>query len=144
MASNNFDDFPNPFSWTPTAPLPQIPSTDYQSKRFPQHYETAINPQHLSPYRAFPAYDSSATAQPVIPESSLHNPSPISETQISIGTPVTSVGSSGKRKGPPEVQWDASKDRKYARLYSLSDADIDDLPIIMRDDKLKFEYEPAV
>jgi hypothetical protein len=63
----------------------------------------------------------------------------ISPRSGSINTPANSVGSGGKKKGPPEVQWDASKDRKYARLYSLSDADISDLPIIMRDETLKFE-----
>jgi hypothetical protein len=59
--------------------------------------------------------------------------------QTSVGTPATSMAGNGKRPGPRGVQWDPSSDRKYARLYSLSDANIDDIPLIIKGDKLRFK-----
>ena len=130
-----------PLTSQPRKPLPQIPSTIHR----PEHslvrdYELSIPLNRSLPPHGRPIPNPSVAASTFERESSVQHVSPVSGVQTSISTPVTSVSSgSGKRKGPPEVQWDASKDRKYARLYSLSDADIDDLPIIMRDDKLKFE-----
>ena len=96
--------------------------------------------KRLLPPRGRPILNPAVAASAFERETPIQHVSPVSGVQTSIGTPLTSVSSgSGKRKGPPEVKWNASKDRKYARLYSLSDADIDDLPIIMRDDILKFE-----
>jgi hypothetical protein len=137
MAASIFAHFPvtAPPS-QPTKPLPQIPLPADQPNRHVRNCETPASSQHLHG-TSIPI--SFVAAQPFEAEPATQHVSPVSGTQPSVGTPVTSVGSSGKRKGPPEVQWDASKDRKYARLYSLSDADIDDLPIIMRDDTLKFK-----
>ena len=123
-------------SWQSTSPLPQIPLSTFQPLKLPQDPGPATPGQ---PFGYFFACDPSIGARSFDPKTSIQHVSPASGTQTSVGTPVASVGSSGKRKGPPEVQWDASTERKYARLYSLSDADIDDLPIILRDKKLKFQ-----
>jgi hypothetical protein len=129
---------PSPIEWQPTRPLPQIPSTQQVRPGFVRNNKTAT-PSKYSSSTYEPIHHLSAFQSVFEPEASTRYVSPASGCQPSIGTPIGSAGSTTKRKGPPEVRWDASKDRKYARLYSLSDADIDDLPIIMRDDKLKFE-----
>jgi hypothetical protein len=124
-------------SQQPTSPpLTQAPFSTFQPLPISQIYEPVT---HRQPSNYVFIYDSPVAAHSFNAEFSAQQVSPVSGTQASVGTPVASVGSNGKRKGPPEVQWDASTDRKYARLYSLSDADIDDLPIILRDKRLKFE-----
>jgi hypothetical protein len=122
-------------SLEPMPPLPQIPRSTIQ----PLHLSQNNEPTQRFLFDGTATYYPCAAPNSLNTDTSIQQVSPGSGTQISVGTPVPSVGSNGKRKGPPEVQWDASSDRKYARLYSLSDADIDDLPIILRNKKLKFE-----
>ena len=44
----------------------------------------------------------------------------------------------GKR-GPLPVRWTPSKERQFARLQQMTTVNIKDIPVIMRDDELKFE-----
>ena len=138
MASVIHPQVPNATStWQPA--IPHVPSIMQQVEDSSAAHDKTLppskysSPSHSSLHHLFFAESGFE------PDASRQHASPVSGTQASTGIPVTSVDSISKRKGPPEVQWDASKERKYARLYSISDADIDDLPIIMRDNSLKFK-----
>ncbi|KAG0651996.1 Ankyrin repeat and SOCS box 14 [Hyphodiscus hymeniophilus] len=123
----------------PTRPLPPLPSkfSDFRTSLV-QGYE---NPTFLGlrPLRDPEIFSWSVAKNSFEKEVSIQCGSPVPAAQIYIETPATSIAGSGKRPGPRGVQWDPSNNRKYARLYSLSDANIDDIPLIMKDDKLKFK-----
>ena len=122
---------------TSTRLLPQIPLTIHQMEAFVEPNNVSPTPlDYLSHIPGRPIHNSAVAASTFETKSLTAHASQTTGAHISVDKPV---GNSGKRKGAPKVQWDASNDRKYARLYSLSDAHIDDLPIIMRDDKLKFQ-----
>ena len=59
--------------------------------------------------------------------------------------PIPIDSSRGKRKkkagkrGPRPVQWTPSKERQFARLQQMTTVNIKDIPVVMRDDELKFE-----
>lgn len=137
MAPSNSAHRPGAFlSPQPIGPAPQIllPQLPIAVQRHDSIFPTNECPKNVDSSSSFNAYiHGMATVARASEKEALI------EDAEAADTPVTSRNGNGKRKGPPEVQWDASKDRKYARLYSLSDVDIHDLPIIMRDDELKFE-----
>lgn len=45
----------------------------------------------------------------------------------------------GGKRGPLPVQWTPSKERQFVRLQQMTTVNINDIPVVMRDDKLRFE-----
>lgn len=70
-------------------------------------------------------------------------PRPYSGTRVSTSERVHDVGRETKgkklRSGPPGVQWNETRDRQYARMYSISNAHIEDFSIFMRGGGLEFK-----
>ena len=121
----------------PSKPLPSIPSAASECRdAFARKSEISAlsHSQHGPAVFNWPVSESAAER-----EASRRRGSPVSSVQVSLGTAATPSTDVIRRPGPRGVQWDASNNRKYARLYSLSDAHIDDIPLIMEDDKLKFK-----
>jgi hypothetical protein len=65
-----------------------------------------------------------------------------SEARVSMGQCDAFAGSAtngrGQRRGPPGVQWNETRDRQYARMYSICNVHTDDLPLFLKDDGFDF------
>jgi hypothetical protein len=65
-----------------------------------------------------------------------------SEALVSMGRGDAFVESAtngrGQRRGPPGVQWNETRDRQYARMYSICNIHTDDLPLFLKDDGFDF------
>jgi hypothetical protein len=65
-----------------------------------------------------------------------------SEARVSMGQcdafAESATNGRGQRRGPPGVQWNETRDRQYARMYSICNVHTDDLPLFLKDDGFDF------
>jgi hypothetical protein len=125
-------------STQPVLSLSQLRSSNYRCNQAPQNVDLASTGHSL----AITSQSKVKTASRI--EYLLCNqPYIFSEAQTSKSPPAKFVESKpkgkGPRRGPPGVQWNETTSRQYARMYSCSDAHVDDLPIIMKGGGLEFK-----
>lgn len=85
------------------------------------------------------ARTTSAILTPAVDGDAPNRPLPPLPTQSPKGEGIKKRG----KRGPPPVQWTPSKERQFARLQQMTTVNIKDIPVVMRDDKLRFEYVQA-
>jgi hypothetical protein len=122
----------------PITPLSQLPSSNHQ-------YNQAFRNLDLTSAGYGPAITDLSEEKRAsrIETLACNQPRTSFGTKVSTNQPDKFVGNKtkgkGLRRGPPGVQWNETRDRQYARIYSVSDAHVDDLPILMKGGGLEFK-----
>ncbi|TVY36921.1 putative ankyrin repeat protein [Lachnellula occidentalis] len=80
-----------------------------------------------------------ANLVPTVNNDAPNRPLPPLPTQSAKGKETKKRG----KRGAPPVQWTPSKERQFARLQQMTTVNIKDIPVVMRDDKLRFEKRHA-